>query len=130
MLFVPHAQELIPHKTGIADVLHYLSLLAWVAKYRKVVFTTPDCRHAMKAFLHVIAKNNDSTMLESEVVDDHVHLVLSFPPNKAISSVMKALKGASARDWFRQLPDTKKELWKGSLWSHSYFVSTVGDVYR
>ncbi|WP_460324082.1 IS200/IS605 family transposase, partial [Alkalibacterium psychrotolerans] len=47
---------------------------------------------------------------------------------KAISSVMKALKGASARDWFKAYPDTKKELWKGSLWSHSYFASTVGDV--
>ncbi|MDZ7834363.1 MAG: IS200/IS605 family transposase [Alkalibacterium sp.] len=50
------------------------------------------------------------------------------PPKKSISSVMKALKGASARDWFKQFPDTKKELWKGSLWSHSYFASTIGDV--
>ncbi|WP_410261691.1 IS200/IS605 family transposase [Alkalibacterium sp.] len=102
--------------------------LVWVTKYRKAIFTTPERRQAMTAFLHAIAENNDIAILESEVVDDHVHLVVSFPPNKSISSVMKALKGASARDWFKQFPDTKKELWKGSLWSHSYFVSTVGDV--
>ena len=41
---------------------------------------------------------------------------------------LKALKGASAREWFQQFPETKKELWKGSLWSGSYFVSTVGNV--
>lgn len=102
--------------------------LAWVTKYRKAIFTTPKRRKAMKILLHQIAENNEITILEGEIVDDHVHLVVSFPPNKSISSVMKALKGASAREWFQQFPDTKKELWKGSLWSRSYFVSTVGDV--
>ncbi len=100
----------------------------WVTKYRKAIFTTPERREALKEFLHQIAKNNEITILESEIVNDHVHLVASFPPSKSISSVMKALKGASAREWFQQFPDTKKELWKGSLWSRSYFVSTVGDV--
>lgn len=102
--------------------------LVWVTKYRKPIFTTPKRRKAMKILLHQIAENNEITILEGEIVEDHVHLVVSFPPNKSISSVMKALKGASAREWFQQFPDTKKELWKGSLWSRSYFVSTVGDV--
>ena len=82
----------------------------------------------MMEMLSLIAENNDITILESEVMEDHIHLVVSFPPNKSISTVMKALKGASAREWFQQFPETKKELWKGSLWSGSYFVSTVGNV--
>ena len=100
----------------------------WVTKYREGIFATPERREVMKEFLHQIAENNEITILESEILDGHVHLVVSFPPNKSISSVMKALKGASAREWFQQFPDTKKQLWKGSLWSRSYFVSTVGDV--
>lgn len=110
------------------NVYHTTYHLVWVTKYRKPIFTTPKRRKAMKILLHQIAENNEITILEGEIVDDHVHLVVSFPPNKSISSVMKALKGASAREWFQQFPDTKKELWKGSLWSRSYFVSTVGDV--
>ena len=102
--------------------------LVWVTKYRKVIFTTLNRREAMMEMLSLIAENNDITILESEVMEDHIHLVVSFPPNKSISTVMKALKGASAREWFQQFPETKKELWKGSLWSASYFVSTVGDV--
>lgn len=102
--------------------------LVWVTKYRKVIFTTLNRREAMMEMLSLIAENNDMTILESEVMEDHIHLVVSFPPNKSISTVMKALKGASAREWFQQFPETKKELWKGSLWSASYFVSTVGDV--
>ena len=102
--------------------------LVWVTKYRKVIFTTLNRREAMMEMLNLIAENNDITILESEVMEDHIHLVVSFPPNKSISTVMKALKGASAREWFQQFPETKKELWKGSLWSASYFVSTVGNV--
>lgn len=102
--------------------------LVWVTKYRKAIFTSTERRHTMKEYLHQIAENNEITIFESEIVDDHIHLVVSFPPNKSISSVMKALKGASAREWFQQFPKTKEELWKGSLWSGSYFVSTVGDV--
>ena len=102
--------------------------LVWVTKYRKVIFTTLNRREAMMEMLSLMAENNDITILESEVMEDHIHLVVSFPPNKSISTVMKALKGASAREWFQQFPETKKELWKGSLWSASYFVSTVGNV--
>ena len=102
--------------------------LVWVTKYRKVIFTTLNRREAMMEMLSLIAENNDMTILESEVMEDHIHLVVSFPPNKSISTVMKALKGASAREWVQQFPETKKELWKGSLWSASYFVSTVGNV--
>ena len=102
--------------------------LVWVTKYRKAIFTTPERRETMKESLHVIAQNNTINILESEVVDGHVHVVVSFPPNKSISSVLKALKGASARDWFKRFPETKKELWKGSLWSGSYFASTVGEI--
>ncbi len=102
--------------------------LVWVTKYRKAIFTTLNRREVMMEMLSLIAENNDITILESEVMEDHIHLVVSFPPNKSISTVMKALKGASAREWFQQFPETKKELWKGSLWSGSYFVSTVGSV--
>ena len=102
--------------------------LVWVTNYRKVIFTTLNRREAMMEMLSLIAENNDMTILESEVMEDHIHLVVSFPPNKSISTVMKALKGVSAREWFQQFPETKKELWKGSLWSGNYFVSTVGNV--
>lgn len=102
--------------------------LVWVTKYRKNLFPTPERRQKMKDILQMIAERNEITIIEGEVVDDHIHLVVSFPPHHSISSVMKALKGASAREWFKQFPETKQELWKGSLWSGSYFASTVGDV--
>ena len=87
--------------------------LVWVTKYRKVIFTTLNRREAMMEMLSLIAENNDMTILESGVMEDHIHLVVSFPPNKSISTVMKALKGASAREWFQQFPETKKRALEG-----------------
>lgn len=82
----------------------------------------------MKKILLDIAKNNDVEVNSLEVTPDHVHMLISFKPKYAASSIVKALKGASARAWFKQYPATKKLLWKGHLWSPSFFMSTVGDT--
>lgn len=102
--------------------------LVFVTKYRKVIFTTEKMRSEMKNILLDIAKNNDVEVTSLEVTPDHVHMLISFKPKYAASSIVKALKGASARAWFKQYPDTKKLLWKGHLWSPSFFMSTVGDT--
>lgn len=84
----------------------------------------------MMETLEGISKRSDVTIIEPEVLPEHIHMVVSFPPNKLICSVMKSLKGASARECFKEYPSTKNVLWGGSLWAASFFVSTVGDVSR
>lgn len=112
-------------RTSIYDFNFHL---VFVTKYRKVIFTTEKMRSEMKNILLDIAKNNDVEVTSLEVTPDHVHMLISFKPKYAASSIVKALKGASARAWFKQYPDTKKLLWKGHLWSPSFFMSTVGDT--
>lgn len=63
-------------------------------------------------------------------MDDHVHLVISFPPKLAPSSIVKSFKGASAREWCKLHPEDKQKLYKGHLWSPSFFMRTVGVVSR
>lgn len=110
------------------SVYNFSFHLVFVTKYRKEIFTTDEMRTDMKNILLDIAKNNDVEVNSLEVTPDHVHMLISFKPKYAASSIVKALKGASARAWFKQYPDTKKLLWKGHLWSPSFFMSTVGDT--
>lgn len=63
-----------------------------------------------------------------EVMPDHIHLLISFPPNFTPSSVVKSFKGGSSREWFKLHPETKSLLWKGHLWSGSFFMSTLGNM--
>lgn len=116
---------LIKKRTSVTDFTFHLVL---VTKYRKEVFTTADKREGMKAILQRIAANKEVFISHSEVMPDHVHLMISFPPKLAPSDVVKSLKGTSAREWFKQFPETKKQLWNGHLWTGSFFMSTVGNV--
>ena len=112
-------------RTSVYDFSFHL---VFVTKYRKEIFTTEKMRTDMKNILLDIAKNNDVEVNSLEITPDYVHMLISFKPKYAASSIVKALKGASARAWFKQYPDTKKLLWKGHLWSPSFFMSTVGDT--
>lgn len=102
--------------------------LVWVTKYRKQIFTTSEHTTAMKNILVEIAKRNNIEISHLEVMPDHIHMMISFPPKLAPASVVKAFKGASAKQWFMKFPETKKLLWDGHLWSPSYFMSTLGNV--
>ena len=60
---------------------------------------------------------------------DHVHLLISFKPKYSPSNVVKALKGASARLFFQNHPEIKNnKLWGGHLWSHTYYMGTLGNM--
>ena len=53
---------------------------------------------------------------------------ISIPPKLAPSSIVKSFKGASAREWFKLHPEDKNKLYKGHLWSPSFFMRTVGVI--
>lgn len=103
--------------------------LVWCTKYRKSIFTNPQLVEEMKNLLKKIADLNEVTIEEMEVMPDHVHLLISFKPKYSPSNVVKALKGASARLFFQNHPEIKNnKLWGGHLWSHSYYIGTLGNM--
>ena len=102
--------------------------LVWVTKYRKAIFSTSERVACLKRILQDIADRNGIEIQNLEVMPDHVHLLISFPPKMTPASVVKSFKGGSARNWFTQFPETKQQLWGGHLWAPSYFMSTLGNV--
>lgn len=102
--------------------------LVWVTKYRASIFKDDAKRNTMKQIFQDIAEHYDIDIQEMEVMPDHIHMIISFNPKRAPSSIVKTLKGRSAREWFKQYPETKTQLWKGHLWSPSFFMSTLGDM--
>lgn len=102
--------------------------LVFVTKYRKSIFDTKEKQEELKTLLASFAEKNGSTIESIEVMSDHVHLVLSFPPKFAPSSIVKSFKGAAAREWFKLHPEDKQKLYKGHLWASSFFMQTIGIV--
>ena len=59
---------------------------------------------------------------------DHVHLCVTAHPKFPPATIVRIMKGITARKLFEQYPDLRKQLWEGHLWNPSYYVGTCGDV--
>ena len=109
---------MIETRTDVYDCHFHL---VWVTKYRKSIFDTEEKQNELKTLFKSFAKKNGSEIEAVEVMPDHVHMVISIPPKLAPSSTVKSFKGASAREWFKLHPEDKNKLYKGHLWSPSFF---------
>lgn len=92
-------------------------------KYRRKVLVG-DVETRLKELIQEICNEFNMDLLEMEVMPDHVHLLLEVDPQFGIHKAVKTIKGRTShvlRSEFKSLT-TKIP----SLWTNSYFVSTVG----
>lgn len=103
--------------------------LIWVTKYRHKTFSDNQLSNEMKNILYQVAKDNNIIIERMEVMPDHVHVLISFPPSKAPTSAIKALKGRSAFIFLKHHPEIRQsQCWGDHLWSSSYYMSTLGNM--
>ena len=57
---------------------------------------------------------------------DHVHLLVSIPPQVSVSSFMGYLKGKNALMMFDRHANLKYKFGNRHFWAEGYYVSTVG----
>lgn len=100
--------------------------LVFVTKYRRHVFSKQILEDLRNIFTD-ICSDFGSQLAEFEGEEDHVHLLINYPPNVAISKLVNSLKGVSSRLIRKKpYPSIKQALWGGSLWSPSYFAGSCG----
>jgi putative transposase len=80
----------------------------------------------LKELLDTKTKELHVEILESEIMPDHVHLLLDANPTDAIGTIVGRLKGYTSKYLRAEFPELKRRL--PTLWTNSYFVSTVGGV--
>ena len=97
--------------------------VVWCPKYRRRVLVQ-GVDERLKALIHQIAQEHQAEVIEMEVMPDHVHLLVEVDPQYGIHKFVKQAKGQSSRILRQEFPWLKSRL--PSLWTNSYFVSTVG----
>ena len=100
--------------------------VVWCVKYRRKVLSG-SVEASLKKELLKNAHELGVDIIEMECVPDHVHLLLNCSPQHYIPTLIKILKGNSARRLFMEHPKLKQQLWDGHLWNPSYFVATVSE---
>ena len=94
-------------------------------KYRRPVLTPPiDGR--LKELFYEVADQYGFSIPDLEVMPDHVHMVIDCNPRFGVCNCVKLLKGTTSRVLREEFSSLKSRL--PSLWTHSYFVSSVGSV--
>ena len=98
-------------------------MLSGLPLYRRSVLKDGvDLR--LKELLEQIAKEIRVEIIEMEIMPDHVHLLIEVDPQFGIHRAVKRFKGATSRYLRLEFPQLKSKL--PTLWTNSYFVSTVG----
>lgn len=100
--------------------------LVFLTKYRRDVFTWEILDDLHEIFARVCA-NFEAELVELDGEDDHVHLLVYYPPKVAVSALVNSLKGVSSRMIRKKnYPSIRNKLWAGALWSPSYFAASCG----
>ena len=99
--------------------------LVFVTKYRRKVFDK-SAIDSLRAIFKNVAADFEADLVEMDGEQDHVHLLINYPPKHSVSAMVNSLKGVSSRLLRLERPDIQKRYWKGVLWSPSYFAASCG----
>ncbi|MEU9360903.1 IS200/IS605 family transposase [Streptomyces sp. NPDC048301] len=100
--------------------------MASVTKYRHPVFAD---RHLTRCeeIRRAVCEDFEAELVEFNGENNHVHLLVNFPPKVAVSRLVNSLSGVSSRRLAKSSPDLVRHYWRAQrLWSGSYFAGSVG----
>lgn len=115
------------YRTGAHSRFDLKYHFVWVTKYRRKVLTGVVGKR-VRELVREVCRANDIEILQGAVSADHVHVLLSCPPNLSPSKVMQYIKGKSSRKLMMEFKHIQKQYWGRHFWARGYFVASSGDV--
>ena len=97
--------------------------VVWCTKYRRTVLNDA-VQKELKIIISEICIKRKSEILALELMADHVHLLVETDPQYGIHKLIKQIKGNSSHFLRKNHKHLRTRL--PTLWTNSYFVSTVG----
>jgi len=94
-------------------------------KYRRRVLTD-GIDDRLKELIIEKQEEYKYSIIEMEIMPDHVHLLVDVDPKMGVWSVVSRIKGYSSNKLRSEFPTLKSRL--PTLWTNSKFIGTVGSV--
>ena len=101
--------------------------IVWTTKYRYRVLTgriAERCREIIRQSCNRMGIN----IMKGNIGKDHVHILVSCPPNISVSKIVQELKGRTSRVMLSEYKELRRRYWGQHLWAVGYFCRSVGDV--
>ena len=99
----------------------------WTTKYRKALLTGAVGLR-LRELVREVCRTNDVEILQGHVGKEHVHILVSAPPNISASKIMQYVKGKSSRKLMMEFRHLNKVFWGRHMWARGFFVTTSGNV--
>ena len=115
------------YRYGSHTVFRIVYHFVWVTKYRYPVLKG-DVGERVRELVRQTCEAFEIRIVKGVVSKDHVHILVSAPPDLAPSEIMRRIKGRSASKLFEEFPQLKKRHWGRHFWARGYFCATVGDM--
>jgi len=117
----------------MTTIFESLSHSKWDCKYH-IVFVPKfrkrslygNIRQFLKDTFHELAAQKNCRIISGNLVQDHVHMVISIPPKYAVSDVIGYLKGKAAIAVARKFGGRNRNFNGEKFWARGYAVSTIG----
>ena len=115
------------------DTVQSLSHSKWNCKYH-IVFAPKYRRQEVSGklksdigrILRQLCEQKNVEIIEAEACPDHIHMLLSIPPNISVAQFMGYLKGKSSLMIFDRHANLKYKYGSRHFWCRGYYVDTVG----
>src|SRR3954467_3040183 len=115
------------YRHGAHSVFEIHLHLVWVTKDRKPVLVGPVGQR-VRDLIREICGGMDVHILKGHVSKDHVHLLVSIPPQVTISRLVQRLKGKTAYKLLQEFGPLRKQFWGRHLWARGDFCCSRGNV--
>ncbi len=109
---------------SVYDIKYHL---VWITKYRKPVLRG-EIGIRVRDLIRQTCVQLDVQIISGHVAIDHVHLLVSVPPQISVSELMQRIKGRSSRKMFQEFGEIKRQFWGRHLWARGYFAASSGNV--
>ena len=100
--------------------------IVFPVKYRKALLVN-EIPLAVNHLAQEIGERYDIEFEKLGYDQDHIHMLVSFPPKYGGSDVVRIFKSITAKHLFKQFPALKQELWGGEFWSDGFYMATVSE---
>ena len=67
-------------------------------------------------------------ILRGVVAGDHVHMLVSMPPQISVSKLVQRVKGKTSYKLQREYEALRRQYWGQRMWARGYFACTTGTV--
>lgn len=98
--------------------------MVWCPKRRKPVLVG-KIKEKLEHIVYEVADELGIKVLKLAINPDHLHLFVSAHLTISIHKIVKRIKGRSSLILRQEFPELLK---LPLLWTHSYFVATIGNV--